>query len=224
MGARSSQAVAYHISCVGDRPDPPAIVPLHREFFHGTRVDGETSESVQIVKNIHVTPIVSIVDSLLVVSAECLAELRKVSNVRSKATVVESTYLYPFAAGDKSFLEDSAYSFKIKSYQRIAMRFYKKYVCNTSYPHTIVALDVPFSREGVPDSVQVRIPDLPGEGGVGWELELSLADVRTHGIVSAFGFVVSPEVWSIIGKHLQFPYFIVHQIDQKGHAKRVPLK
>ncbi len=225
MGARSSQTVAYHIDRASVRMEAPAIGPLHSEFYHGTRVADEQTGSFTIIKNVCATPSVSIVDQELILTKELMDSVRSIAECRAFAPVdIEHTYRYPFAPGDTSFLKDGAYSLNIKSYERIAMRFCKKYGCEFTYPHDLVAVDLPVTREGTRDGLQCQIPPLPEEGGFGGKFELSPDEVRTRGLVRVLGMVVSPAVWGIISDHLKFPYFIVHKIDQKGHAERVPLK
>jgi len=204
--------------------EAPAIGPLHSEFYHGTRVAEEQTGSFTIIKNVCATPSVSIVDQELILTKELLDAVRSVAECRALAPVdIEHTYRYPFAPGDESFLRDSAYSLNIKSYERIAMRFCKKYACESTYPHDLVAVDLPLAREGARDGLNCQIPEVSEEGGFAWNFELSPDHVRAHGVVRVLGMVVSPEVWGIISDHLKFPYFIVHKIDQKGHAERVPL-
>lgn len=224
MAARKNDIVAYHVTDIVVRKKSPTIGPLHVEFFQGTRIDDDPSSPFRIFKNVHRKPLVSVVDGTLLVAEPLMDEVRSVSECGPGTSVsIESTYNYPFAPGDVSYRNDSAYSYNIKSYARIAMRFCKKYSCTYAYPHRLIAVDMPVSQEGAADSLKCQTPCLTDEGDNGWEFEFSPSEIMTRGVVRAFGVVVSPAVWRILGKHLTFPYFIAHAIDINGRATRVPL-
>ena len=224
MGARNKNVLGYHIDRASVRTAAPVIGPLHSEFYHGTRVLEDQNGCFKIIKNVCVTPIVSIVDQELVLSDELFDAARLSIKLRPPIPVaIDQTFRYQFAPGDNSFLHDKSYSFNIKSYERIAMRFCKAHRCDFLYPHKLVAIDMPLAKQGGLDSLSCKIPQLPEEGGFGGQFDLFPDDIQRFGVVRVLGIVVSPEVWEVIGKHLKFPYFLVHKIDDQGHAERVAL-
>lgn len=127
------QDIAFHIKAVRDRTLPPSLGPLHAEFYHGTRTSDDSTHSFTIAKNIHLIPSVAIIDNTLVMTSDLDNSVRSVSKCKSTQVIVKQTYRYAFTPGDKSYLQDSAYSLSIKSYQQIAMRFCKKYACKDGY-------------------------------------------------------------------------------------------
>ncbi len=212
--------VIRYFDNVGHRSREPFVDPVLSTMYHGVEVSpwrswaapDKAADPLHIIRNTYRLPRISMVSQNLIGDTEVGRRISQVADVRLRPIRVVRSFEYPYRAGDDSYEHDS-------NFARIAARTadmseifaeWSQFLPESTCPE-LLEISVFNGDKNAEDLVTTRIGD-PSIGLFSRECYFSKREVVRRGLVWGGGLFCSEEVYKIIRRDLDSPFWGVIEV------------